>query len=940
MATSNKADPEWKSHKATIESLYVKDHLKLEGRGGLMDTMARSHGFVKSKSQYESHFKIWGMRKYRKKDDWRSVGRKISERKRAGKDSSVYINNEVIPKARVQRQIRRHEFTTTFGQILPASSPRTPDGFEIRTPVAEDSTVFSELQEAAPTLPHGTGTNNFPFAQLQTLSSSLQPWEGTDDFPVSQLQNATSSLPPWTETDDFRFSPLPPVPYLTGPDDFPFIPIEDTMKLVQRWTYTQDLPFFQLEAGLHAQADLPLNPTNAKRPRFGIPLVTSRSLEDHQDIFHQGFDAQHVVLRVSGSLTAVLEALLPSTARVNQPEEGLISSPNNYRLDAATPRLLTHLLFATANNFAGLDGVPIEEIMDYLKRQTNTRLLRQLLSTSGPESEAFAENLFRAAIEAEDARIVEILLEKGLNPDELVCNVGGEKYTPIERSSMIRSVEITRLLLRAKADVNKTVGTKPERGALQCAIGTPYKYYEGSRTPFELVSLLLHAGAKVDALILQALIFEERDQDVFDLLVQFFTKTNPLDLARSWLPAKLTEKFDNKMATRTVMSIFQACLDSAHDMSPTLGSTLDMAAERGNLGLVQFLLHSHVSLTHETLTNAIRSQNKDLIRVLIDAGADVDGDCSISQDIQTPLGAAISWGDVEIIDLLEHKGVWSHVCEGSRFKFALIAASEVGNLAIVQKLLNLGFNVTGIDLGGALQAAICGGHEEIALILLNAGADVNLKANDEYYDKNTVLLEALQQKNEKLVQLILDADVDIHRHGESALRTAVEWGNHSIIEELIATGADPNAYSYGLEDAPLTIAVKRKDTESLQLLLDAGADVNSRGKKSTALKAAVTNGDIEMVEYLFSIGADPDDSEALSEALSQGMPMLETLLTKFTRVYPHGKRGYGCDVLSAAIGKADFRLIECLLDAKIDVNTYVCIGEPERPASWDPLAMH
>ena len=143
---------------------------------------------------------------------------------------------------------------TTFS----ASSPRTPDGFEIRTPVAEDSTVFSELQEVIPTLPHRTGTNNFTFAQLQTLPSSLQPWEGTDDFPVSQLQNATSSLPPWTETDDFRFPPLqnatPPVPYLTGPDDFPFFPIEEDMtKLVQRWTYTHDLPFFQLEAGLHAQ---------------------------------------------------------------------------------------------------------------------------------------------------------------------------------------------------------------------------------------------------------------------------------------------------------------------------------------------------------------------------------------------------------------------------------------------------------------------------------------------------------------------------------------------------------------------------------------------------------------------------------------------------------------------------------------------------------------
>lgn len=627
------------------------------------------------------------------------------------------------------------------------------------------------------------------------------------------------------------------------------------------------------------------------------------------------------MLRVSESLTAVLEALLPSTARVNQPEEGLISSPNNYRLDAATPRLLTHLLFATANNFAGLDGVPIGEIMDYLKRQTNTRLLRQLLSTSGPESEAFAENLFRAAIEAEDARIVEILLEKGLNPNELVCNVYGNKCTPIERSSMMRSVEITRLLLRAKADVNKTVGTRHERGALQCAFGTGYTYCERSPPPVELVSLLLVAGPKVDALILHNPI-EHCDQDVTELLVEFFTKTNPLDLARSPIPAKVTQKFDNKMATRTVMSIFQACLDSAHDMSPTLGSTLDMAAERGNLGLVQFLLHSHVSLTQSALTKAIESRNKDLVRVLIDAGADVDGDfSSISEGIQTPLGAAIRWGDFEIMDLLEHKGVWSRVCEGSRFKYALVAASGVGNLAIVQKLLNLGFNVTEEDLGNALQVAVHGGHEEIALILLNAGAGVNSYASSEWGGLSTVLSEALQQKNEKLVHLILEADVDIYIYAGSALEKAVEWGNHSIIEELTTMSDDANAVGSFLDGrAPLVVAVERKDAKLLQLLLDAGANVNNRETVYTALNAAVRNCDIEMVEYLFSIGADPDDSQALSEALSQGMPMLETLLTKFTRVYPHGKVGYGCGVLSAAIGKADFRLIECLLDAKIDVN--------------------
>ena len=43
----NKAGPDWDRHKALIESLYVKENLKLEGIGGLMDTMARSHGFAK-----------------------------------------------------------------------------------------------------------------------------------------------------------------------------------------------------------------------------------------------------------------------------------------------------------------------------------------------------------------------------------------------------------------------------------------------------------------------------------------------------------------------------------------------------------------------------------------------------------------------------------------------------------------------------------------------------------------------------------------------------------------------------------------------------------------------------------------------------------------------------------------------------------------------------
>ena len=47
MSASNKADLEWDSHKATIESLYVERNLEFEESEDLMDFMINSHRFAK-----------------------------------------------------------------------------------------------------------------------------------------------------------------------------------------------------------------------------------------------------------------------------------------------------------------------------------------------------------------------------------------------------------------------------------------------------------------------------------------------------------------------------------------------------------------------------------------------------------------------------------------------------------------------------------------------------------------------------------------------------------------------------------------------------------------------------------------------------------------------------------------------------------------------------
>ena len=62
------------------------------------------------------------MRKYQKQDDWKSISRIIAERKKAGKESDVYINGQFIPNSRVQKQIRRYTITKALELNLPGTS--------------------------------------------------------------------------------------------------------------------------------------------------------------------------------------------------------------------------------------------------------------------------------------------------------------------------------------------------------------------------------------------------------------------------------------------------------------------------------------------------------------------------------------------------------------------------------------------------------------------------------------------------------------------------------------------------------------------------------------------------------------------------------------------------------------------------------------------------
>ena len=81
------------------------------------------------------------------------------------------------------------------------------------------------------------------------------------------------------------------------------------------------------------------------------------------------------------------------------------------------------------------------------------------------------------------------------------------------------------------------------------------------------------------------------------------------------------------------------------------------------------------------------------------------------------------------------------------------------------------------------------GHAEIAQILLDNGADVNVPVTA----LDNALIHACQMSNEKLVKILLDKGADANASGgyslQSAVQLASERGSGNIVEMLVAKGA-------------------------------------------------------------------------------------------------------------------------------------------------------
>jgi len=195
----------------------------------------------------------------------------------------------------------------------------------------------------------------------------------------------------------------------------------------------------------------------------------------------------------------------------------------------------------------------------------------------------------------------------------------------------------------------------------------------------------------------------------------------------------------------------------------------------------------------------------------------------------------------------------------------LMKAVQDEDVAAVQRLLAEGADVNdgGESQGNwtPLQGAVIRGNAQIVKILLDRGANLNVR--DKY--GHTPLHDAAFGGHADVAGLLLEKGADVNaknRMGCTPLHRAADRGELEVAQVLLAKGADPNCET-GAGRTPLDEAVFGSHKEMAALLLEKGADVNGgRRGGDTPLHSAALYGDAGMVELLLSKNADVNSKDA------------------------------------------------------------------------------
>ncbi|CAG0895051.1 unnamed protein product [Cyprideis torosa] len=456
--------------------------------------------------------------------------------------------------------------------------------------------------------------------------------------------------------------------------------------------------------------------------------------------------------------------------------------------------------------------------------------------------------------------VVKILLAHGADPNSVAT---WYHLTPLHIAA---TPETTRLLLEYEAEVNvkdRKLGCTP---LLQATVNGRHSVVEvllahgadpniankDETSPLhhaksaETAELLIAKGAEVDAKnednetplfiatmenrpsVVEVLIAHGADPNINNK-----SKSTPLHQARSAGTAELLIQKGAEVNTKN-----------------TLGETPLYFATRNNRHSVVEVLLAHGAdpniANHNKESPLHHAQATETAKLLLEYKAKVD---QRSLDKRTPLFQAIFNGAHSVVEvLLAHEADPNIIDSLGRSSLHWTASAETAELLIMK-----GAAVNPKDKFGEtpLFVATQNDHHSIIEVLLAHGADPNITDSSETSPLHIV-------KSAEIAQLLIEKNADVNardRNNETPLFIAAIKNRHPVIEALLAGGADPNIANI-YKGYPLHMA---KSAETAHLLIEKGADVNAKAEVGkTPLFIATDRDRHSVVEVLLAHGADPN----------------------------------------------------------------------------------
>ncbi len=243
------------------------------------------------------------------------------------------------------------------------------------------------------------------------------------------------------------------------------------------------------------------------------------------------------------------------------------------------------------------------------------------------------------------------------------------------------------------------------------------------------------------------------------------------------------------------------------------------------------------------------------IKTLLAFGANINGGTFFG-DQGTPLHRASGAGQVETVKFLIENGADVNISNEAS-QVPLCYAAWNGHAEVAKVLLDNGAYVKGRHDKVPLITAAENGHLEVVKILLSYGADIDQQAGMGY----TALNSAVGAKPEhvEVVKFLLSKGADVNikaAYDRTPLFTAVGQGNIELVNLLFDAGAEVNIICNGR--TVLIASGINDDIMMTEWLLARGADVNAQGAyHNTPLNIAHCRNNIEMGRILLEYGADP-----------------------------------------------------------------------------------